>query len=56
MNNKEQKNIKHITTSSDMKNIFKKMLADKTVIRSYIQKHGTLDGFKNDTIIFAKPL
>lgn len=44
------------TSSDDMKNIFKKMLSYKRSISSYIQENGTLNGFKDDTIIFAKPL
>ena len=44
------------TSSDEMKNILKKMLYDKRSISSYIQKNGTLNGFKDDTIIFAKPL
>lgn len=39
-----------------VKNIFKKMVADKRAVQSYIQEHGTLKGFENGTIVFAKPL
>ena len=50
MNKKENKNIENV------KGIFKKMIADKRAIQSYIREHGTLDGFKNESIKFAKPL
>ena len=40
----------------NVKNIFKKMIADKRAVQSYIREHGTLNGFKNETIVFAKPL
>lgn len=39
-----------------VKNIFKKMLADKRAVQSYIREHGTLNGFDNGTIVFSKPL
>ena len=55
MKMKEQK-IKKEASVQDVRGIFKKMLSDKNKMRSYIQKHGTLNGFKDDTIIFAKPL
>ena len=44
------------SSSDEMKNIFNKMLSDKRSISSYIQENGTLNGFKDDTIIFVKPL
>ena len=44
------------TSSDEMKNIFKKMLSDNRSISSYIQENGTLKGFKDDTIIIAKPI
>lgn len=51
---------KQVNTSAmkieDIKNIFKKMIADKKAMQSYIREHGTLKGFANDTILFAKPL
>ena len=40
----------------NVKNIFKKMIADKRAVQSYICEHGTLNGFDNGTIVFAKPL
>ena len=55
MKMKEQK-IKKEASVQDVRGIFKKMLSDKNKMRSYIQEHGTLNGFKDDTIIFAKPL
>ena len=39
-----------------VKDIFRKMLEDKCAVQSHIQKHGTLNGFKNESIVFAKPL
>ena len=36
-------------------NFIRKMIEDKKVIHEYIQKNGTLKGFKNDGIRFAKP-
>ena len=54
MNTKEQ--TKKNTPSKEVKNVFKQMLKDKNVMRSYIQKNGTLNGFKDESIIFAKPL
>lgn len=40
----------------NVKNIFKKMLEDKRAVQTYIREHGTLNGFDNGTIVFAKPL
>jgi|GEM_PF-3536394 hypothetical protein len=40
----------------NVKGVFKKMIDDKRAMRSYIQKNGTLKGFKSDSINFAKPL
>ena len=42
--------------NADVKGIFKKMIADKRSVQSYIRIHGTLKGFKNESIVFAKPL
>ena len=58
------KNMKKIQTTEsqqaskreNVKDIFKKMIADKRAVQSYIREHGTLNGFKNETIVFAKPL
>ena len=36
--------------------IFRKMQEDKKTIRAYIKEHGTLNGFSNDSIQFAKPI
>lgn len=35
---------------------FKKMMSDKKAVSSYVRERGTLDGFKDSTIQFAKPL
>lgn len=40
----------------NVKDVFKKMLADKKAVQSYIRQHGTLNGFDDGTVIFAKPL
>lgn len=58
MNMKNKQNIKSQQASKreDVKNIFKKMLADKRAVQTYIREHGTLNGFNNGTIVFAKPL
>ena len=52
------KNIKSQQASKreNVKNIFKKMLEDKRAVQTYIREHGTLNGFDNGTIVFAKPL
>ena len=58
-NNKHMNRQEHNTnktSNEDIRNVFKKMLSDKRRISSYIQENGTLNGFKDDTIIFAKPL
>ena len=55
MENKERKGVK-VASVKDVKGVFKKMLDDKVCVRSYIQKNGTLNGFKDDSIIFVKPL
>ena len=44
------------SNDNNVKNIFKKMLADKRAVQSYIREHGTLNGFDDGTIIFAKLL
>ena len=46
----------HTSKRENVKDIFKKMIADKRAVQSYIREHGTLNGFKNETIVFAKPL
>jgi hypothetical protein len=33
----------------------KRMLEEKCIVREYIEKNGTLKGFKSDTIKFARP-
>lgn len=35
---------------------FRKMLADKKSIHKYVKKYGTLSGFPDATVRFAKPL
>ena len=49
-------NIESTASNKNVKNVFKKMIADKRAVQSYIREHGTLKGFKDDSIIFAKPL
>ncbi len=39
-----------------VKSTFKKMMADKKAISDYIHKQGTISGFKDESIQFAKPL
>lgn len=34
----------------------KKMMDDKKSIQEYIKKNGSINGFNNDSIVFAKPL
>ena len=45
-----------LSEKSEVKGIFKKMIADKRSVQSYIRIHGTLKGFKDESIVFAKPL
>lgn len=50
---------RHMTTSSSAENIkkvFRRMLEDKRAVQSYISENGTLEGFEDETIVFAKPL
>ena len=54
--NKKQTIESNASKRENVKNIFKKMVADKRSVQSYIHEHGTLKGFKDETIIFAKPL
>ena len=42
--------------NADVKGIFKKMIADKRSVQSYIRIHGTLRGYKDESIVFTKPL
>lgn len=51
-----QKTEMQASKKKNVKNIFKKMIEDKRAVQSYIREHGTLNGFNNETIIFAKPL
>ena len=53
---KKEQILKNDSSYPKVKGIFKKMLSDKNQMRSYIQEHGTLNGFKDDGIILAKPL
>ena len=39
-----------------VKSTFRKMMADKKAISDYIRERGTIRGFKDDSIQFAKPL
>lgn len=54
--NKKQQDVTQSANAQDIKNIFRRMLADRNAVQSYIRKHGTLIGFKNESILFAKPL
>ena len=58
MNMKNKQNIESQQASKreNVKNIFKKMLADKRAVQTYIRELGTLNGFDNGTIVFAIPL
>lgn len=53
---KNQSIVSKASNDNNVKNIFKKMLADKRAVQSYIREHGTLNGFDDGTIVFAKPL
>lgn len=55
MNKIQTKRVK-FPEKADVKGIFKKMIADKRSVQSYIRIHGTLKGFKDESIVFAKPL
>lgn len=35
---------------------FRKMMSDKKTVSDYVRERGTLDGFKDSTIQFSKPL
>ena len=54
--NKKQQDVTQSAKAQDIKNIFRRMMADRNAVQSYIRKHGTLIGFKNESIFFAKPL
>lgn len=55
--NMDKKQTKMMTPQEEsIRNVFRKMLEDKRAVQLHIQKHGTLNGFKNDSIVFAKPL
>ena len=43
------------TKKLEQKSVIQKILDDKRAIRKYINTHGTLKGFKSDTIKFARP-
>ena len=45
-----------MSKEKNIKNVLKKMLEDKRAVQSYIRKNGTLNGFKNEGILFSKPL
>ncbi|GAB6983012.1 hypothetical protein [Prevotella dentasini] len=36
--------------------IIRRMMEDKKEVQNYIREHGTLKGFKNDRIKFARPV
>lgn len=53
------RNIKYTADKTNTENIgkvFRKMIADKKAVQSYIREKGTLEGFQDETITFAKPL
>ena len=56
MNMKKNQSIVSKASNNNVKNIFKKMLADKRAVQSYIREHGTLNGFDDGIAVFAKPL
>ena len=56
MKNKQTIESQQASKKENVKNIFKKMLTDKRAVQTYIREHGTLNGFENGTIVFAKPL
>lgn len=56
MKNKRTTESQQTSKKENVKNIFKKMLADKRAVQTYIREQGTLNGFENGTIVFAKPL
>ena len=39
-----------------LKSTLRKMVTDKRAISKYIREHGSLSGFKDDSIQFSKPL
>lgn len=39
-----------------IRDMVRKMIADKKAISNYIREHGTLEGFTDSTIKFAKPI
>ena len=55
MNTKQLNNSQTIK-DKEVCNIFKRMLADKNTVQTYIREHGTLIGWKDESILFAKPL
>lgn len=52
MQTKREKLLKN----AEVKGIFKKMMADKRAVQSHIRMYRTLEGFKDESVIFAKPL
>lgn len=39
----------------DFPSVIHQMIKDKSAVQNYIREHGTLKGFKNDRIKFARP-
>ncbi|EJP32406.1 hypothetical protein HMPREF1146_1277 [Prevotella sp. MSX73] len=39
----------------DFPSVIRQMIEDKRAVQNYIREHGTLKGFKNDRIKFARP-
>lgn len=56
VNMDKKHNMESTASNKNVKNVFKKMIADKRAVQSYIREYGTLKGFKDDSIVFAKPL
>ena len=52
MQTKREKLLKN----AEVKGIFKKMIADKRAVQSHIRMYRTLEGFKDESVIFAKQL
>lgn len=47
---------KHAYPKEVIRTIVQKMVADKKNIQEYIKKNGSINGFSDESIIFAKPI
>ena len=56
MHMKSNKTYSSAVTSERIGDAFRKMVTDKKTVQSYIRENGTIEGFRDETIIFAKPL